>query len=327
MGKLPRRTDAGMEPVGQAVIIDLPSPSSLKVEERGRSKRYRSVTPYLFLLIPVTLLAVLTYVPMVETFFLSFTRWDGFGQTPLTFIGLQNYIDFVTRPEYYGVLFVSVYYLVGAFVQLAIALYLATLLSSSTRFRSLFKGIIFFPYLLNGVAITFIFMFFFRPEGVLDSFLGIFGANPANNPLWLGDRSLINISLAFVSVWRYMGLNFVLFLGAIQSIPPETVEAAQMDGANKWQEMRYIIMPGIRPILGLSLILAIAGSLSVFEIPYIMGDGANGSMTFVIQTVDTAFKYKLYGLATAMAAMLLVMILLVTWVQRRIIRDDPVELI
>jgi ABC-type sugar transport system permease subunit len=327
MGKLPRRTEPGTKAAGEAVIIDLPSTDLLRVEDKGRSRQARSVTPYLFLLIPVALLAIFTYVPMVETFALSAYNWDGFSQSGITFVGLQNYIDFFTKPELFGVFFVSLYYLAGAFVQIALALYLATLLSSRTRFRNLFKGIIFFPYLLNGVAISFIFFYFFQPGGVLDSFLSIFGADPQNNPLWLGDRSLINISLTFVSVWRYMGLNFILFLGAIQSIPPETLEAAQMDGANKWQELRYIIIPGIRPILALSLILAIAGSLSVFEIPYIMLDGANGSSTFVIQTVHTAFKFHEYGLATAMAAVLLVIILIVTWLQRRLISDEPVELI
>jgi multiple sugar transport system permease protein len=241
-------------------------------------------------------------------------------------VGLDNSVQFFTRPELFGVFFVSLYYLAGAFIQTAVALYLATLLSFTTKFKNVFKGIIFFPYLLNGVAIGFIFIYFFKPGGVLDSFTALFGADPNNNPLWLGDRSLINISLAFVSVWRYIGLTFVLFLGAIQSIPPETLEAAQMDGANKCQELRYIIIPGIRPIISLSLILAIAGSLSVFEIPYIMEFGANGSSTFVIQTVQTAFNYHQYGLATAMAVVLLVLIVAVTVIQRRLVSDDPVDL-
>jgi multiple sugar transport system permease protein len=325
MGKLPQQTGAGAADAGQAVIIDLPVNNVLKVEGKGRFNRSRSMVPYLFLLIPVTLLLILTYVPLVETFWLSMFDWQGFSQGN-RFIGLQNYIDFFSKPEYFGVVFVSLYYLVGAFLQLALALYLATLLSFRTRFRNVFKGIIFFPYLLNGVAISFTFLFFFRPGGVLDTFTSIFGANPNNNPLWLGDRSLINISLVFVSIWRYMGLNFILFLGAIQSIPPETLEAAQMDGANKWQELRYIIMPSIRPIMALSLILAIAGSFTAFEIPFIMTNGSNGSATFVIQTVQTAFTYHQYGLATAMAAILLVLVLIVTWIQRVLIPDEPVEL-
>jgi ABC-type sugar transport system permease subunit len=326
MDKVSAITPVIKDSAEEARIIDLPSASARKMGSKGRYWRSRPTTPYLFLLIPVTLLVVLTYVPMIETFVLSLFQWDGFGSSPRPFVGLDNYIQFFTNPQYFGVFAVSLYYLVGAFIQIALALYLATLLSFDTRFRNFFKGVIFFPYLLNGVAIGFIFIYFFRPAGVLDSFTSLFGADPNNNPLWLGDRSLINISLAFVSVWRYIGLNFILFLGAIQSIPPETLEAAQMDGANKWQELRYIIIPSIRPIISLSLILAIAGSLSVFEIPYIMEFGANGSATFVIQTVETAFKYHQYGLATAMAAVLLVLILIVTAIQRLLIPDEPVDL-
>jgi multiple sugar transport system permease protein len=127
-------------------------------------------------------------------------------------------------------------------------------------------------------------------------------------------------------VWRYLGLNFVLFLGAIQSIPAPLYEAAQIDGATRWQQFRHIIAPSIKPIISLSLILAISGSLAVFEIPYIMTGGANGSKTFVIQTVDLAFKFNKVGLASAAAVVLLVVILVVTWVQRRLVPDERVEL-
>lgn len=290
-----------------------------------RSRR-RSLTPFLFLLVPVGLLLVFTYVPLLNMLSYSVVKWDGLSKTR-EFLGLDNYIQIFTRPELFGVFGVSLYYFAGAFIQMGLALYLATILSFNTRFRNLFKGIIFFPYLLNGVAIAFMFLYVLKPDGVLDSLLNGLGIGQAGDrPLWLGDRSLVNVSLAGVSIWRYMGLNFVLFLGAIQSIPSETLEAGEMDGASRWQQFRYLIVPGIRPVIGLSFILAISGALAVFEIPYIMLFGANGSATFVIQTVDMAFKFHKFGLASAMAVVLLVIILTVTWVQRRIAPDDPVDL-
>jgi ABC-type sugar transport system permease subunit len=225
----------------------------------------------------------------------------------------------------FGVFFVSLYYFVGSFVQMGIALYLATMLSFKIRFKNLFKGIIFFPYLINGVAISFIFLYVLKPDGVLDSLLAAGGIH--DTPLWTGDRSVVNFSLAGVSIWRYLGLNFVLFLGAIQSIPSETMEAAEMDGASRWQVFRHIIVPGIRPVIGLSFILAIAGSLAAFEIPYVMLGGANGTATFVILTIQTAFTYNQVGLASAMAVILLVLILFVTWIQRQIVPDDQADLI
>ncbi len=288
-----------------------------------RPGRRGSRIPFLFLLVPVGLLLLLTYVPLLFMFQFSVFRWDGFS-SERTFVGLKNYVDIFTRPELFGVFYVSLYYFVASFVQIGLALYLATVLSFKVRFKNVFKGIIFFPYLINGVAIALMFTYFFKPDGVLDSVLAMVGIS--NPPLWLGDRSLVNVSLSGVSVWRYLGLNFVLFLGAIQSIPSDMLEVSEIDGASHWQQFRYLIVPGIRPVIALSFILAISGSLSAFEIPFIMLFGANGSATFVIQTVQTAFTFHKFGLAAAMAAVLLGIVLIVTLVQRRLLPDDPVEL-
>ena len=118
-----------------------------------------------------------------------------------------------------------------------------------------------------------------------------------------------------------MGFNMLIFIGAIQSIPDEIYEAAALDGANRWQQFRYIILPSIRRIVELNLLLAINGALSVFDIPYIMTGGGNGSTTFVIQTVNTAFKYNKVGMASAMAIVLLIIVLIITGIQRRYLND------
>nr|WP_308470715.1 sugar ABC transporter permease [Rathayibacter sp. AY2B1] len=262
---------------------------------------------------------MLTYIPVANMFWYSVTDWDGLDPDK-TFVGLENYVEIFTRPEIFRVFFVSLFYLAGAIAQLGLALFFATLLSFRTRFRNFFKGVIFFPYLINGVAIGLMFLYFFRPDGTLDAVLGVFGVQ--DTPQWLGDPSVVNVSLAATSVWRYMGLNFVLFLGAIQSVPEEQYEAADLDGASAFDKFRYIIVPSIRRILGLSFILAIAGALSAFEMPYIMTGGANGSETFVIQTVDTAFRYSKVGLASAMAVVLLAIVLIITAVQRRVFPDE-----
>lgn len=279
----------------------------------------KKLVPILFLFIPVALLLIFTYIPVFNMFGYSAMDWDGFSKDR-EFVGLENYIEVFTRPELFSVFSVSLYYLAGAVVQMALALYFATILSFQIRFKNFFKGVLFFPYLINGVAIGFIFLYFFKPEGVLDSMLTFFGLESWIQ-LWLGNRSYINISLASVSVWRYMGLNFVLFLGAIQSISSDLYEAADIDGANNWDKFRYIIVPIIMPVISLSLILAVAGSLRVFEIPYIMTGGANGSATFVIQTVDMAFKFNKVGLASAMAVILLIIILIISGIQRLLLGD------
>jgi ABC-type sugar transport system permease subunit len=286
--------------------------------------RQRKLTPYLFLIVPLAFLLVFTYLPAVNLLWYSVTDWDGINLTK-NFIGLQNYIDIFTKPEFLRVFVVSLYYIVASFVQMGFALYFATMLSFSTRFRNLFKGILFFPTLLNGVAIGLMFLYFFQPNGTLDSVLKLVGLQQLTVQ-WLGNPDVVNISLASTSIWRYTGLSFILFLGAIQSIPASLYEAADLDGANRFQQFRFIIVPGIKRIISLSFILAISGSLAVFEIPFIMTGGTNGSATFVIQTIQRAFVFRQVGLASAMAVVLLVIVLIVTFVQRKLVPDDEVNL-
>jgi multiple sugar transport system permease protein len=279
----------------------------------------KKLTPWLFMIVPLAFLAVFSYIPVVNLFRYSLTSWDGFSPTR-PYVGLKNFVDLFTRPELFEVFFVCIYYLVASVVQLALALYFATVLSFNVKFRNLFKGIIFFPYLVNGVAISFIFLYFFQPNGTLDSTLRLLGIHGQH--FWLGNPHLANVSLAGVSVWRYTGLDFVLFLGAIQSIPGEFYEAAEIDGASRWQQFRFIIAPGIKPIISLLTILAISGSISVFEVPFIMTGGSNGTTTFVIQTFNQAFQFQKVGLASAAAVVLLAIVLLVTWLQRLLVPDE-----
>lgn len=289
---------------------------------RHRQHWKKTLTPWLFLIAPLALLLIFTYIPVANLFYYSVTSWDGFSPDK-PYVGDKNFRELFTNPALYRVFFVSLYYLGAAIIQMALGLYFATVLSFNVKFRNLFKGIIFFPYLVNGVAIAFIFLYFFKPGGTLDSTLKLFGIG---GHYWLGNESLINYSLAGTSIWRYLGLNFVLFLGAIQSIPADLYEATEIDGASRWQQFRHIILPGIKPIISLSFILAVSGSLSAFEIPFIMTGGANGSKTFVIQTVQQAFTFNKVGFASAAAIVLLVIILLITWVQRILVPDEKGDL-
>jgi multiple sugar transport system permease protein len=281
--------------------------------------RWRRLTPWLYLAAPLIMLATFTYVPVVSMISYSFTDWDGVSPDR-AFVGVENYVELFTRPELFSVFYVSLFYLVASFVQIVLALYFAAVLSFNVRFRGFFKGVIFFPYLLNGVAVAFVFLYMFQPDGTLDQLLRLVGVDA--EILWLGNPDLANVSLSGVSVWRFLGLNFVLFLGAIQSVPSELHEAAMLDGASRPQILWHIIIPSIRPIISLSAILGVAGSLSVFEIPYIMTGGSGETKTFVIQTVKLAFQFNKTGLASAAAVVLLVLILLITWVQRRLVPEE-----
>lgn len=282
------------------------------------------LAPWFYLFVPVGLLLLFTYLPVANMFSYSFTSWDGLDKQK-DWVGLDNYIRIFTDPEIFAVFSVSLYYLAGAFLQLGLALYLATILSFELRAKNFFKGVIFFPYLINGVAIGFVFLYLFQGDGALDLLLKFFGLDFLIQQ-WLGNPDVVNWSMTGTSVWRYLGFNVVLYLGAIASIQPELFEASELDGANRWHQFRYIILPSIKRITLLTMILAIAGSLSVFEIPYIMLMGANGTETFVIATVEKAFQLRKVGLASAMAVVLLIIVLIVTVIQRWLIKDERAEL-
>lgn len=274
----------------------------------------KRILVFSFTIIPVLLLLVFSYYPLIKMIQYSLTDWNGYSQNS-NFVGLDNYKTVLTNPNYFSVFKTSLYYFIATFFQLGIALLFATILSFKVKFANFWKGILFFPYLLNGVAIGFIFLYFYKGGGTLDTVLKAIGLGDQIR-LWLGDRSINNISLAFTSVWRYTGFNFLVFLGAIQSINPEVYEAAEIDGANRWNQFRYIIIPSILNIVFLNIILGVSGSLSVFDIPYIMTGGSNETSTFVIQTIDTAFKYNKVGLASAMAIILLFIVIVVSVIQK-----------
>lgn len=283
-------------------------------------KAQRRVIIVAFSLVPVLLLFTFAYLPVFNMFKYSFTNWNGYSKS-FDYVGFSNYKTIFTDPKYFSVFKVSLYYFVGTFVQMGLALYFATILSFKVRAKNFFKGVLFFPYLLNGVAIGFIFLFFFKGDGTLDTILNALGLGGLIQG-WLLNPNIINISLAGASIWRYMGFNFIIFLGAISSVGKDIYEAADIDGANKWHQFRHIIIPSIKRILQLNLILAISGAISAFDIPYIMTGGSNGSNTFVIQTVDVAFKYSKLGLASAMAVVLLFIVILVTVLQRFLIKGE-----
>lgn len=212
----------------------------------GNVKVQQTLTICVFLAIPMVLLFLFTYLPLADMIRYSFYHWDGYSA--MKFIGLKNYETIFTDTTYLSTFKTSIYYFIGSLVQIALALYFATMFFYKLRGKNFFKGVIFFPYLLNGVAIGFVFLYFFKQGGVLDSVLTALGMDAGNLPLWLGNASIVNVSLTFVSVWRYMGQNMVMFSGATQSISGDLFEAAQIDGTNRWQQFIYIILPNIRGI-------------------------------------------------------------------------------
>lgn len=266
-----------------------------------------------FMTLPLVLLFVFTYLPFGKMFGFSFYNMKYVGARK--FVGLKNYQKVFSREDCFGALKLSFYYMGGSLVQLVLALYLATVLSFKVKGGKVFKAFMFFPYLINGIAIGFIFKFFYTRGFVFDTVLQWCGFQLDNLPYWLKDQSINNISLVGTSVWRYFGQNMVLFIGAIMSVDSQLYEAAMLDGANRLQQFIYIILPSIKTIITLNVILSITGSLSAFEPPYVITSGANGTGTYFVVMHEIAHTQQKVGLASAMAIVLLVIILFATLLQ------------
>lgn len=270
-----------------------------------------------FMIIPLALLFIFTYLPFGEMVKFSFYKMK--YTTPVdkrVFVGLKNYAEVFRNKDIFASLKLSLYYMAGSIVQLALVLYLATILSFKTKGGNFFKGLMFFPYLISGIAIGFIFKYFYTRGFVFDTILGWCGFDLESLPYWLKDQKINNWSLVATSVWRYFGNNMVLFIGAIMSVDAEMYEAAELDGANKFQQFLHIILPSIKTIVTLNVILSITGALSAFEQPYVITDGANGTATYFINMNRIAHTNQKVGLASAMAVVLLLIIFACTILQK-----------
>lgn len=295
----------------------------------GSRKVQKALVIFAFMIVPMVLLFVFTYLPFGKMFSFSFFDMKYVGARK--FVSFKNYLKVFSRKDCFGALKLSLYYMGGSVVQLSLALYLATILSFKVKGGALFKGFMFFPYLINGIAIGFIFKFFFTRGFVFDSVLSWAGFTIDNLPYWLKDQRINNVSLVGTSVWRYTGQNMVLFIGAIMSVDSELYEAAMLDGANKWQQFKYIILPSIKTIILLNVILSITGSLSAFEPPYVITSGANGTGTYFVVMHEIAHTQQKVGLASAMAIVLLLIIFAATIMQKLLFKyvfksgddDDP----
>lgn len=281
-------------------------------------KGQQTIVIVAFAIIPLLLLFTFTYLPFLQMIQFSFYKMKYVGTR--TFVGLDNYRAIFQRNDIFSSLKLSLYYMLGAVIQIVLALYLATVLSMKVKGGSIFKGFIFFPFLINGIAIGFIFKFFYTRGFVFDTVLQWCGFQLDNLPYWLKDQSVNNWSLVGSSVWRYLGQNVILFVGAIMSVDDTLYEAAELDGANKFQQFRHIVLPSIKTIVTLNIILSITGALSAFEAPYVITSGANGTGTFFVVMNTIAHTNQKVGLASAMAVFLLGIIFICTVLQKLFFR-------
>ncbi|PXX48604.1 multiple sugar transport system permease protein [Hungatella effluvii] len=285
-----------------------------------RYKREKTILIVSFLAIPLFLLLLFTFYPIAVMLINSFTEWNGLS-SPEQFVGFDNYLRIFTTEKYRMVFNNVIYYLAAGMIQQILALYFATLFSRQLRGGGFFKGVIFFPFIMNTVAVTFIFQMFFEINGGFDSILASIGMAETGLK-WIADPKLVKFTLAFIYLWKNIGYSFVIYLGSMQSIPSDYYEAASIDGANSWQSFWAITFPGMKSIIGLLTTFAIVGSVAVFDIPYILTRGTNGTNTFTTTLIETAFQYNLYGVACAMAVLLMIFVAIVMAVKNIVFKED-----
>lgn len=273
-----------------------------------------------FLALPLFLLVLFTFYPIAVMLVNSFTEWNGLSR-PEKFVGFDNYIRIFTTEKYRMVFNNVIYYLAAGLLQQILALYFAALLSRKIRGGGFFKGVIFFPFIMNTVAVTFIFQMFFEINGGLDSILALLGRTEPGIK-WIADPQMVKFTLAFIYLWKNIGYSFVIYLGSMQSIPGDYYEAAAIDGANSLQSFFAITFPGMKSIIGLLTTFAIVGSVAVFDIPYILTRGTNGTNTFTTTLIETAFQYNLYGVACAMAVLLMVFVAFVMLLKNLVFKEE-----
>ena len=286
----------------------------------GQLEKQKSIFILTALVIPVLLLVCFVVLPGLDLFRISLTNWDGYSEG-YRWIGLENYAAMFKNTDLWLSLRNNLVYFVAHLLMIPVELAFAVVLNSKIRGAKFYKTMVFLPYIINGVAISYAFSYFFSPiNGAFDAILTALGLGGLCHN-WLSDPSIVNFVLAFVSLWRFSGYHVILFLSALQSMPQDISEAASIDGANAWQLFRYIQVPSIMLLVDYVLFDNIRGALQVFDIPFVMTGGGPGyaSSTFTLYTIKTAFTFSNFGLAATMAVAIMFMIVVIYLLQNQLI--------
>lgn len=277
------------------------------------------------LLLPMTLLLVFTYWPAVRMVQLSFTNWDGMKDS-FDYVGFGNFTDLFQDKETMITFKNNFAYFVVMIAQTLLALYFAIALDSRMKGSNIMKTIMFMPYVLNGVAIAFMFSYLYEFAGPLNQLLSLLSGGRWQVS-WLDARYFSNFSLAFIGTWRWTGFNMVIFYGGLQSIPVELKEAAYVDGASFMQTVRHIILPNIKRIFELLLFMGLSGVVNAYFEPYVMTKGGPGNTThtFVTKQLEIAFTYHKFGKACAMGVLIILIVIILRNIQILLLGDSNNE--
>jgi multiple sugar transport system permease protein len=278
---------------------------------------------WVFIAPAMSAIAVFFVVPVVAALAMSFTDFDIYALASLRnlrFAGLDNYAHLLRTPLFWQALAnTMVFVVVGVPLSIGASLGAALLLNSPlARFKGFFRTALFAPVVTTLVAVAVVWRYLLHTRyGLLNHALGSFGISPVD---WLGDPFWAMPAIVLLSVWKNFGYNMIILLAGLQAIPKDLYEAARIEGATAWQQLRYITLPTLAPMLLMVSILTMAGHFQLFAEPYVMTQGgpAQRTVTVLYFMYEEGFKWWSLGSASAVAFVLFAFMFVFTLAQMRV---------
>jgi multiple sugar transport system permease protein len=295
------------------------------VRRQGRATPYLFLAPFLVLFIGFVLL------PAVYGIYVSLFDYN-YLLPGKPFVGLSNYIDLFTTDSRDAGPFWRAMRATGIFTVLSVPLLLvfplgvALLLNRAFPGRTFFRAVFFAPYVLGVAVVGVLFRFILEPTiGIVNYYLRVLGIQ--NPPDWTTSTPWVWVTLVGMTVWWTIGFNAIIYLAGLQDISPDLYEAAEVDGANKWQQFRFVTLPGLRPVLLFVLTVTILASANMFGQAYITTKGApsNETRTAIMYIAETGLRENRQGAAAAMGYILAAALILISLLNFRLFRSDGEE--
>lgn len=276
----------------------------------GRLARREAIECYLFISLAAIGFLVFQLIPIGTSAYLSLTDSKMVGAP--NWLGVKNFVQMSLDPLFWQSLKVTTLYaLVAVPLQLAASLLLAMLMNQNIRGVTIFRTVYYLPAVISGVAVALLWRWIYNPEfGILNVFLGFLGIQ---GPNWLQDSNWALPSLMLMSLWG-IGGGIVIYLAGLQGIPTELYEAVEIDGGGGWAKFRHITIPMISPVIFFNLVTGIIWTFQEFTRVYVMTSGgpSNATLFYGLYLYRNAFKYFEMGYASALAWVLLLIILAMT---------------
>lgn len=271
-------------------------------------KYYGKTAPYLFLLPAGIVLLIFFFIPFFQTISLSFLNYSNNIYNP-SFAGLENYVQILHNPIFYKVMWNTLLYLVVAVPILAIIpLFLAILINQKIKGITLYKILIYLPVIVSIVVAAIAFKWLYAQQGILNYILNVMHINSIG---WLTDPKYAIYSVIIVTIWKGIGYYMMIYLAALMSVPKELYEACDIDGANFLTKHLTVTVPHIMPTIALVTTISSISAMKIFAEIYVMTKGGplNSTKTIVYYIYEKAFENLDLGYASAMAVMLLIIVM------------------